>query len=207
MITLHGFPQTRSWRVSWTLEELGLDWHYQLVNIREGAQRSDQYQQLNPRRKVPTLVVDDIVITESAAACVFLAERYGNGQLLPKPGSADSARHQQLISLIIAEIEQPLWNIGKHKFALPEAQRVAAMLATASWEFSKIMNEVEHEIPANGFLFGEQIMVADILLAHTLNWAKRFEMPLSANAEAYRARISARPAAQSSLTKELAAQN
>ncbi|WP_298445165.1 glutathione S-transferase family protein [uncultured Ferrimonas sp.] len=204
MITLYGFPQTRSWRVSWVLEELGLDWHYQLVNIRQAEQRGHDYSQLNPRRRVPTLEVDGQLITESMAACVFVAEKFGDGALLPAAGTADSAKHQQWLSLIISEIEQPLWNMGKHKFALPEEHRIPALLPTAQWEFAKIMAELESALPEQGFLLGDNLTVADILLAQTLNWAKRFEQPLSAKAEAFRARLTERPAAQSALAKETA---
>ncbi|QIZ75688.1 glutathione S-transferase family protein [Ferrimonas lipolytica] len=205
MITLHGFPRTRSWRVSWTLEELGVEWAYQLVNLGTAEHRSEAYSQLNPRKKVPTIDIDGFILTESAATCLFLAEKYGNHKLLPQPGSIESARHLQWLQLIICEIEQPLWTMGKHKFALPQEQRVTAVVATAKWEFAKILAEVEQEIPVEGYLIGEQFTVADILLAQTLNWAQRFELELSDRAEAYRARLTARPAAQSSLNKELAA--
>lgn len=205
MITLYGSPRSRSLRVSWTLEELDLDWDYWLVDFTTGGHRDKDFLAINPQGKVPALQDGELVLTESAAICLYLAEKYGEGRLLPQAGSDNAGRHHQWVSFIVSELEQPLWTIGKHKFALPEEQRVPAMIKTAMWEFDKAMNQAEQWIPEEGMLLGQQFTVADILLAHTLNWAAKFEQVLPPKAEAYRQRLSRRPAMGSALSKEMAA--
>lgn len=91
--------------------------------------RTPEFLALNPCGKIPVLEDDGLILTESAAIMLYLAERYGEGRLLPKPGTAASGHHHQWLSFVITELEQPLWTMGKHRFALPEEQRVAAIQA------------------------------------------------------------------------------
>jgi glutathione S-transferase len=155
---------------------------------------------MNAAGKVPALKDDELVITESSAICLYLAEKAG--QLLPQPATAASAKHHQWISFIGNELEQPLWTSAKHKFALPESLRQEAILPVAQWEFEKAVAVAEQWTPKEGFLLGEQFTVADILLAHTLNWALKFEQKLPEKLAAYRKRVSARPALARALEKE-----
>lgn len=202
MITLYGTPRSRSLRVSWCLEELGLDWRYQKIDLSKGEHRSDEFLSLNPSGKVPALKDDQLVLTESGAICLYLAERYGQGKLLPAT-IEEKGQHHRWISLILCELEQPLWTMGKHRFALPEEQRVPQMLETAAWEFQKICQELEPLLPESPHLF-EEFSVADLLLTHTLNWAVKFEQPLTEKLAAYRRENSRRPALAKALEKELA---
>lgn len=202
MITLYGIPRSRSLRVSWLLEELQLDWHYKFIDFSQGGNRAPEFLAISPEGKVPALQDDELHLNESAAICLYLAEKYGQGKWLPASGSADSARHHQWVCFIISELEQALWSIGKHKFALPQEQRISQMLATAQWEFNKAATTAAERLPLSTYLFGESPQVADILLCHTLNWAVKFEQVLPANLEAYRQAVSSRPAMQQALAKE-----
>lgn len=204
MIKLYGVPRSRSLRVSWTLEELGLDWQYHFIDFAKGDSRSDAFLAVNPCGKVPALVENDLVITESAAIVLYLAEKHGDGILLPQAGSDASALHHQWVSFIICELEQPLWTIGKHKFALPEALRQQSMFAVAKWEFDKAAAIAENWLPDSEFLLGDNLSAADILLGHTLLWATRFEQEIPPKLAAYRDRVTARPAMSKALDKEMA---
>ncbi|EDQ01185.1 glutathione S-transferase family protein [Shewanella benthica] len=204
MIKLYGVPRSRSLRVSWTLEELGLDWQYHYINFAKGDSRSPDFLAVNPCGKVPALVDDELVVTESAAIVLHLAEKYGDRKLLPQPGSDASALHHQWVSFIITELEQPLWTIGKHKFALPEELRQESMLPVAKWEFDKAAAIAENWLPESDFLLGDEFSAADILLAHTLVWATRFEQTIPPKLAAYRDRVSKRPAMVKALEKEMA---
>ncbi|MBY6186389.1 glutathione S-transferase family protein [Marinobacter hydrocarbonoclasticus] len=205
MITLYGFPKSRSLRISWLLEELGVPWHYHLVNFNLGEHRSPEYLAITPSGKVPALTDVDLTLSESGAIALYLAKRYGKGHLLPEPGTAEDTQHDFWLCYILTELEQPLWSLGKHRFALPKAHRVEAMLATAQWEFAKALAEVEARIPEQGFLIGDSLTVADIFLAHTLSWAVAFKQPIGPRAEAYRRRLSDRPARDRALAIETAA--
>lgn len=201
MITLYGYPRTRSLRVSWLLEELSLDWQYRLVNFAKNDHRSPQFLALNPQGKVPCLCDNDITICESSAICLYLAEKYGH-HWLPAPGTAESASHHEWISYIITELEQPLWSMGKHRFALPESIRLPEMLAVAAWEFKKALKVAESRMQGDEYLLGHFPTVADILLAHTLNWAIKFDQKLPLKLEKYRQFVCRRPALSRALDRE-----
>jgi glutathione S-transferase len=204
-ITLYGAPNTRSLRVAWTLEELGLDWDCHYIDFSKAAHRAPQFLAINPVGKVPALKDGDLVLIESSAICLYLAERYGDGCLLPEPGSKQRALHQQWVSFIISELEQPLWSLGKHKFALPAQWRVAQMLEIAPKEFDQALAVAESWIPEEGMLLGADLTVADILLAHTLIWARAFGQTLTPRASAYCDRLAARPQLGAARERELAA--
>ncbi|AZU47987.1 glutathione S-transferase [Aeromonas hydrophila] len=177
MITLYGTPVSRALRVSWLLEELDVAWQFQFLDFAKGENRSDWFLTLNPSGKMPVLKDGEFVLTESAAIMQYLAEVYGPNWL-PARGTQASALHAQWVSFITCELEQPLWTIGKHRFALPEAQRLPAIFPTAKWEFDKAAAIAESWVPEQGYLLGEQITIADLLLAHTLMWATRFEQTI-----------------------------
>ena len=72
----------------------------------------------------------------------------------------------------MAELEQPLWSMAKHKFALPSEYRLPGMDKTALFEFNKALEIIEKEMANKTFLLGEIFYGCDILIGHTLQWAR-----------------------------------
>ncbi|WP_153914216.1 glutathione S-transferase family protein [Shewanella sp. TC10] len=200
-ITLYGTPRSRALRVSWLLEELGVDWQFCFLNFAKGDNRSEEYLALNPSGKMPVITDGDLVLTESAAILLYLAEKYGQGKFLPKPGTAQAGLHHQWVSFVICELEQPLWSMGKHRFALPEEQRLDEMLPVAKFEFDKAAKIAEQWVPETGYVCGDELTIADILLAQTLLWATVFEQTIPSKLTAYRDRVKQRPAMTRALEK------
>ena len=194
MITLHGTPRSRALRVSWLLEELNVEWRFRFINFAKGDNRSKDFLALNPSGKMPVIEDGDLVLTESAAILRYLAEKYGKGQFLPEPGTAQSAKHEEWVSFVICELEQALWSMGKHRFALPEEQRLTTMLPVATFEFDRAAKIAESWVPESGYLLGEQFTVADVLLTQTLMWATAFKQTIPVKLGAYLARVQTRPA-------------
>lgn len=194
MITLYSFPASRSLRVAWTLEELGLEYECRHVDLGGGEGQTEAFLARHPDGKVPALEDGGLTLFESGAICRYLADRYGEpGGLLPA-SLEDRARVDQWLFFIIGELEQALWTQAKHKFALPGEQRVPAVLPTAAWEFQRAIRALERRFDGEGWLVGDHFTLADLLLAHTLGWATQFKKRLPPALEAYRQRASARPA-------------
>ncbi|MDZ7620917.1 MAG: glutathione S-transferase N-terminal domain-containing protein [Candidatus Competibacteraceae bacterium] len=135
MLQVYGCPNTRSTRVVWALEEAGAEYDYHKVDLLAGAGRQPSYLALNPGGKVPALVDGELVLTESAAICNYIGDRFPASGLTPVAGSRDRARYDQWCFFVLSELEQSLWTIAKHRFALPEKRRVPAIIETAAWEF------------------------------------------------------------------------
>lgn len=202
MIILYSFPASRSLRVAWTLEELGLAYECRHVDLMAGEGQGDAHLNRHPCGKVPALVDGELTLFESAAICRYLAERYGEpGGLLPA-SLEERALVDQWLFFVIGELEQPLWTQSKHKFALPPAQRVPAVLPTAAWEFERALVALERRFDAGGWLVGDHFTLADLLLTHTLSWGANFKHRLTEGLEAYRQRCETRPALARALARE-----
>jgi glutathione S-transferase len=76
--------QDRSDRVRWLLEEMKVPYQDHFLKKRNGDMDAPEYRKLNPMGRVPTIVDGDIVLSESAAVCMYLADRYSYGTLAPK---------------------------------------------------------------------------------------------------------------------------
>lgn len=195
MITVYGCPNTRSVRVVWALEEIGADYDYRKIDLQQGEGRTPQFLAINPGGKVPALVEDGWVLTESAAICLYLGDRFPDAKLTPPAGSRQRAQHDQWCIFAVAELEQPLWTMAKHRFALPEERRVPAIVDTARWEFSVAAKVLDVGLGERPFILGDAFSAADILLGNILQWAGKYELPLpSERLQNYRERVLSRPA-------------
>ncbi len=194
---LYGYPMSRSTRALWALEEANALYDFVLVDLFKGEGRAPAFRAINPAGKVPVLVDDDLVLSESAAICTYVADQHPGMKLVPTVGCRNRARYNQWCFFAIGELEQPLWNLSKHQFALPEARRVPALLDTARWEFGVAVELLAQGLGPREFILGDQFSMADVLLAHTLDWATAVGLPLgSAAVEDYARRMLSRPALQ-----------
>lgn len=195
MKTLYGMPNSRSFRVLWTLEEAGMDYDYRVVNLGRGGGQDPEFLRLNPAAKLPVLTDDELVLTESAAICSYIAEEAPAANLIPLAESSQRARYYQWCFFVLTELEQPLWTMAKHKFALPKEYRVPEVMPTAAFEFQRAASVLAGALAERDFLVGDRFTVADLLATHTLNWARAFKVELGSDRlEAVRHMHSLRPA-------------
>ena len=106
---LYEFGPTRSIRARWTLQELGVDFEPVTVNLTAGEHRRPEFLEINPAGKLPVLVDGDLVLTESVAITLYLAEKYPDRGLVP----ADLKQRAQVNRWLLftaTELEQPLWD-------------------------------------------------------------------------------------------------
>jgi glutathione S-transferase len=208
MLVLYGTPTARATRITWALEEADAEYEYRFVDLGRGEGRSADYLAVNPTGKVPTLVDAEMVITESLAICYHLGERFPQARLIPEPGTAERARFHRWAAFAVCELEQPLWTIAKHTFALPEKLRVPAIIDTARWEFEQAARVVATRVAESEHLAGAPFSAADILTAPTLGWARKAlgGLPIEA-LDAYADRVRSRPALARALQREKAARD
>jgi len=196
MLELYGYVRSRSDRPHWALEEIGVDYTFFQLNFRRKDNRSPTFLALNPGGKMPVLRHDDLVLTESGAICNYLGDTFPDSGLVPRPGSAARAHYDRWMFFIMTELEQPLWNKGKHILGrLPEELRVPAIMNAALWEWNEALALLEQGLAGKDYLVDNRFSMVDICTAHTLTWADRFEFPIeSATVRAYWDRLRERPA-------------
>lgn len=206
MLTVYGFPNSRSLRAVWALEEAGAQYEYHKIELMQGEGRKPPYVAINPGGKVPALVDGDLTLTESAAICTYIGDKFPASKLTPPVGSAERALYNKWCFFVIGELEQPLWTLAKHRFALPEKYRVPAVMDTALWEFSVALKVLDAQLGDHPYAVGGNFTVADLLIAHTLGWARAFKVPVaSAQLNQYADRMLARPAMERASRREAAA--
>jgi glutathione S-transferase len=167
---LYGFGPTRSLRALWGLKELNAEFEFVPVNLLAGQHRQPDFLRLNPAGKVPVLVDGDLVVTESAAIVLYLAEKYPEKGLLP----ADLKQRAQVyrwMMFAVTELEQPLWRITKHSMLYPEAKRLPQDIALAKEEFAAMVSVLERHMDKRLFIVGDSITVADCVTAYLVDWA------------------------------------
>jgi glutathione S-transferase len=200
---LYGFPNTRSARALWALEEAGATYDYVHINLFKGEAQQAPFLEINPGGKLPALIDGNLTLTESGAICIHIADQFPAAKLAPAHANIDRARFHQWCFFALSELEQPLWTLSKHTFALPEKYRVTAIIDTARWEFARATKVLAQGLGDREFIVGDTFTVADILLANTLNWARVRNVEITdATLNAYADRLLSRPALLRALERE-----
>ncbi len=166
---LYEFGPTRSIRVRWTLQELGVDFQPIRVNLIAGEHQRPEFLKINPAGKIPALVDGDLVLTESVAIVLYLAEKYSDKGLLPTDLDQRAQVNRWLL-FAATELEQPLWRISRHTVLYPEEQRLPGDVTIASREFREMATVLEKHMQGREFVVGDSATVADFVLAYTLDW-------------------------------------
>ncbi len=204
MLTVFGVPKTRATRITWMLEELGVSYEFHCLDFQKGTNRSAEYLEISPSGKVPALRDGDDVFLESGAILTYLGDKFPEKALVPKAGTIERGHHDQWCYFAQSELEQALWTMGKHKFALPEEHRVPGVLKTAEWEFQRALTLLSQGLDENDYILGDAFSAADIMLAHTLFWALSFKQAIEQkNLQDYIDRLRMRPALEKAWEKEL----
>ncbi|MEM8630724.1 MAG: glutathione S-transferase family protein [Pseudomonadota bacterium] len=186
--TVIGGPKSRTLRVLWMLEELGLPYDHT-----PEPPRSEGVRAVNPAGKIPVLIADGAPITDSTAIIQFLADRHGS--LTYPAGTLDRARQDSLTQFLLDEFDAVLWTASRHSFVLPEELRVGAIKPTLKWEFEKSQKTLARRMGNGPFLMGDQMTVPDIILAHCGGWAITARFPIvDEKLRDYLDRLRARPA-------------
>lgn len=170
MMKLYGFGATRSLRALWALNELGVECEFVPVDLRAGAQRTLQFLQLNPAGKVPVLVDDDLVLTESVAIVLYLAEKYPDKELLPVD-IALRAQAYRWMMFVVTELESALWRMTRHTFIYPKEQRSAAEIRLAADDFVTMAKVLDQHMIGRRYIVGEKFTAADCVTAYVIDWA------------------------------------
>jgi glutathione S-transferase len=193
MITLYHAPFSRSLRVRWLLEELGLEYRLETRSFPE--LKRPEHLALHPLGKVPALTDGEIVLFESGAILQHLLERYGEGRLEPKPGTKERALFWQWFHYAEASVTPPLGLIVRHTVLLPEAERIPAVAAGARAQTRETLAPVERALEGRSWLLPE-FSAADVMMGYSVKLASLMRLLDAAtpNLAAYLARCEERPA-------------
>ena len=192
-LVLWGGATSRTIRAHWALEELGLEYEAKLIGPRTGATQTPAFRALSIKEKVPVLVDDGLVLTESAAIVTYLGDKHGG--LTPPLGSAERARYYEWMSFILMELDaHTLYVIRKHRDLAALYGEAPVAVEAARQGFEKQIRWAEERLGDAPYAVGDAFSGADILLVSCLDWARAYGFTLAPALDAYRERHHERPA-------------
>lgn len=191
MITLYQFPYSQhSRRVVSLLEEAGIEYNNQTVNMMEGEHMSPAFLEINPNHQVPTLVDEDVKIHESNAILRYLCEKYELTNWYPK-GLAERANVEQWLDWIQCQMSPSVVAIVFNTmFAGDKADQKA--ISDGQEKLLELSLILENALEGKAFLGGEVSTIADLALASNIfHLGLVKQIPESQNIQAWYQRISA----------------
>ncbi|MFO0575291.1 MAG: glutathione S-transferase family protein [Polyangia bacterium] len=190
-LTFYTNPMSRGRIVRWMLEEVGQPYETVLLEYRTTMKAPD-YLAINPMGKVPALQHGDVVVTECAAICAYLADAFPAAGLAPPPGDKQRATYyrwlffgagpvEAMASVKALGVEVPADKRGTLGFGSPE----------------DVHKALEYAVSKGDYLLGERFSAADVYLGSQIGWGMQFgNIEKSPALAAYVGRIMSRPAAQ-----------
>jgi glutathione S-transferase len=194
MLTIHNFAHgARGLRVVWLCEEMGLDYSVKAY----GYPVPDAYRALNPLGTVPLLEDGSVVLNESIAILLYLAQTHGPTPLLPSDDPARLARCLQWTLFGETEIGMSLNPLLAARFMAPDADKRNWSVIGLEQRLQRAVNHAERSIEGNDYLVGSALSLADISVSCGLAiWQGAFRAELPPKLNDYQGRLRARPAYQ-----------
>jgi glutathione S-transferase len=194
MLQLYGNERSRAIRCLWMLEEVGKP--YQLVDksLRADDLHSAEYLRLNPNARIPTLVDGDLVLWESMAINLYLAQKYDGPMHCASAEVLGLAAQWSFWAML--EIEHLLLDLLNHRAVLPEFARDLSAVERDELLLKKPLSVLDSSLAGRFHLAGDGFTVADLNVAGILVWGKIARLDLSAYPDlaAWLDRCLARPA-------------
>ena len=184
MIVLHHLNQSRSQRVLWLLEELGLPYEIKFYERNARTMLAPpELRKVHPLGKSPVITDEEFTLAESGAILEYLVQRYGDGAFRPAPGSPEAVRYLYWMHYAEGSLMPPLLmklvfdQIQKSRmpfFAKPIARAISgrALSGFVMPQINTHLDFLESELDKSTWFTGEEFTVADIQLSFPLEAAK-----------------------------------
>lgn len=172
---LYFVPRTRATRPRWMLEELGVPYDMVQLDPAKAENRTPEYLAVHPLGHVPALVDGDVTLFESAAICLYLADKFPEKRLAPPLGSTERGHYFQWIVFAMVTVEPVVLDFYKES-KLPESQRNPETTAANQKRMREVLEVVDAALGGREFLVGGHFTAADVVMASVLNFANMFKL-------------------------------
>ena len=191
-LILYTNPMSRGRIARWMLEEVSEPYRTEVLDFGT-TMKAPAYLAVNPMGKVPAIRHGDVVVTEAAAICAYLADAFPQAGLAPEPGSRLRGPYYRWLFFAAGPLEAAVTNKALG-FLAPEG-RGQAMAGYGSYE--AVMDVLEGAVSRGDYLVGDRFTAADLYVGAHLAWGLMFgSIDKRPAFERYAARLEARPAAQ-----------
>ena len=202
--TLYYYPGNASLLPHMALQEAGVPFELRLVDRARDAQNSAEYLLLNPNGRIPVLVQGDLVLFETAAIALYLADQHPEAALAPKPGTPERAHfYKWMVHLTnTPQAEYRAWFYPWQHVADPAMAE--SVKQAAADRLGRMFDVIAGQLGDGPWLLGERFSAADLFLLMLVRWGRtmprppRSLPPLGAHSQ----RVLARPAVQATFAAE-----
>jgi glutathione S-transferase len=191
MLTFYHAPRSRSFRILWLLEELGIPYETKLVPIRRGDGSGEEaeaaYRKIHPHAKVPAISHDGVAVFETPAIALYLTDAFPEAGLGPCVGEPLRGPYLSWLAYSTGVIEPAI---------LAKLLNIPHRYGTFGWGPPEEVEAVlAQKLEAGPYLLGEKFSAADIVIGGSfpLLLQAKFLFPIPAFT-AYAERLTARPA-------------
>ena len=199
-LKIYGTAASRTARPLWVAQELGLAYEHISLPYLGGATRTPEFLALNPNGRIPVLDDDGIIVWESMACALYLAERFkGDGLIvLAAQNHAEQAEILRWSFWAVTEYEKDALAFLMHGALMPPERRKPELAALAQRRLLAPLRVLEQHLQSRPYLAGGRFTVADVCVASVVAWVESASELMGACpcVEAWLQRCLARPAFQ-----------
>ncbi|RUR72280.1 glutathione S-transferase [Nostoc sp. PCC 7120 = FACHB-418] len=167
MIIVHHLNNSRSQRVLWLLEELGIEYDIKFYERDSKTMLAPaSLRQVHPLGKSPVITDAEVTVAESGAIIEYIVERYGNGQLIPKSGTPERLRYTYWLHYAEGSAMPPLvMNLIFNRFGAGDSGANDAFIAP---QIELHFDYIEAELGKSTWFVGSEFTAADIQMSFPL---------------------------------------
>src|SRR3546814_535635 len=205
MLKLHFNPGSCSLASHAALDEAGLPYETELVDLTQNVQFSEEYRKKNPWARVPALQIDDQILTENIAILSYIAGLVPQKQLLPDTGLA-RARALEWLALLSSTVHVAFRPIFRPNRLAESAQAQQDVAATGLIALRNVLALLDERLGEGPYTLGNQFSLCDLYLFVFVLWSRRpvldGKLGTLSHLDAFGERLSARPAVRAALARE-----
>jgi glutathione S-transferase len=208
MLTLHYHPGNASLTPHMLLEEIGAPYQLELVDRANQAHKAPAYLKLNPNGLIPVLVDGDLVLYETAAICLHLADTHPQARLAPALGTSARAHFYKRLIWLTNTMQAMLihYFYGERLVDAGSAAAAAQVKAHAESSVGAMLDQLDAELAghAQPWLLGADYSAVDPYALMLCRWTRGFKRPARSlpHLGPYLQRVLARPAVQRAFEQE-----
>ncbi|MGO4387037.1 glutathione S-transferase family protein [Microvirga sp. 2YAF29] len=204
MLALYYYPGLASLLPHMMLREAGAEFELRFIDRQGDAHKNDEYLRLNPNGRIPVLIDDDIVLFETAAIAIHIADKFADSGLAPRLGTKERPEfYKWMIHLTnTPQVEFRAW-FYPHEHVSDEAAAPSVKQA-AGERLNRMFDVISEQLGDNPWLLGDHCSAADLFLFMLIRWSRFMPRPARSipNLNALAERVAARPAVQETFRVE-----
>ena len=160
-------PMSRAMTTHWMLTELDAEHEQVVIDFHAGENNTPEYRAINPMGKIPALVDEGVVITETAAICAYLADKFAEKGMAPEVGTHQRGSYYRYLFYPGTTLE-PMFTFNQL-----EVENLSPQ-STGWGDLERCLQTIEQLTPQDDWALGSQFSAADVVFGGTLDFAIQF---------------------------------